>query len=412
VEEPEIAEESEIEPVVHEKKKLAKRPTLFSRLFRFLFKRKVKPEPKQEMVEESPESVPVGEEQIEDIIIPEYQVEPDSGIERLLSPIHLGKYRLRMKDAPDPIVLARSILVDSGVPKSDSESILQKVSSPWGLLHALSGKQLNSFCRLGLKPLESNQHAELLSALKSESESYEVKDTILFTLFSGVGEHGLSEAEVIEIWDDLNKVPQKHQLSAMFGHLFSRRGAVDWGWYDFTELSDEMKDIIEDQLSQMRSRDEEWVSLALKLTCAISIERPNELKQFSIRKRMGGNRFEDRVERWMKKHHPDVEYITEKMIKKMNGEIFGGIRLSRAVTPDILFKSPVKLYEKDEEIRWIDAKSHFIDPAFSPDKDIQSIANQMKKYVKNYGRGMIVWAAPYSSEWDTTEPNVFHHILN
>ena len=165
-------------------------------------------------------------------------------------------------------------------------------------------------------------------------------------------------------------------------------------------------------LSRLKLFDEENILLALELICAIAIETPSKLKQFSLRKKMGGNKFEDKVETWISTSYPEATFITETQIKQsINGEKYGGLRLSRNVSPDILFEYPLKMSNSGAELRWIDAKTHFLDPAFSPDDEFADIANQMKKYVNKYGKGMIVWANPHSEEWNATEPTVFHHTL-
>ena len=83
--------------------------------------------------------------------------------------------------------------------------------------------------------------------------------------------------------------------------------------------------------------------------------------------------------------------------------------VNQKITPDILLEIQIQLSEDGQPIHWIDAKNHFVDPALSPDENVQSICRQMNKYVRTYGPGLIVWGRNFSEEWnDATKGNVQH----
>jgi hypothetical protein len=326
---------------------------------------------------------------------------------------HLAKLRMQLKGTSDPILMATSQLVESGMKEVKAKELLQITASPWGLLHALNKEMITQFWKLATNSSQqmNDEHLNLLSRLSNEKQGNLIPKNMIETLFRKLPSEKFTESEIVEIWDNLQVNTLKKQCSIMFGHLFSRLGTIDWNWKKDSGISVEMNEILDKNLYRLKLFDEENILLALKLICAIAIETPSKLKQFNIRKKIGGNKFEDKVEAWVSTNYPEAKFITEKQIKKKHNDTYGGLRLSWKVTPDILFESPLKMSNSGEELRWIDAKNHFLDPAFSPDDEFANIANQMKKYVSNYGKGMIIWANPHSEEWNATEPTVFHHTL-
>ena len=61
---------------------------------------------------------------------------------------------------------------------------------------------------------------------------------------------------------------------------------------------------------------------------------------------------------------------------------------------------------------WIDAKLAMYDPAFTEEKRMKKLFDQMEKYVKEYGPGLMVWGKPFSEEWNEhTPPAVVHTTM-
>jgi len=414
----------EIEEFKEAIKQPKKRRSLFSRFFGFLFNKKKAKSKSELKVEATPEPKLELEPVVEPTSEPELELEPvvepkpdpkpvPFELERASHPSHLAKSRMQLKGTSDPILMATSQLVESGMKEVKAKELLQITASPWGLLHALNKEMITQFWKLATNSSQqmNDEHLNLLSRLSNEKQGNLIPKNMIETLFRKLPSEKFTESEIVEIWDNLQVNTLKKQCSIMFGHLFSRLGTIDWNWKKDSGISVEMNEILDKNLSRLKLFDEENILLALKLICAIAIETPSKLKQFNIRKKIGGNKFEDKVEAWVSTNYPEAKFITEKQIKKKHNDIYGGLRLSWKVTPDILFESPLKMSNSGEELRWIDAKNHFLDPAFSPDDEFANIANQMKKYVSNYGKGMIIWANPHSEEWNATEPTVFHHTL-
>jgi len=295
-----------------------------------------------------------------------------------------------------------------------SRQILDYASLPWMIVNAMGKKNLKKFWKDAFEQSSKivDSHLEsTLESLNQEASKSTTKD-MCESLVSCVGTSKFNSAQMVEIWDDLNRdAPLKDQICVYFGHLFSRIRTIEGDWVNSKLIPEEFTDIAKNQIRYFKKQNSEYSQLALELLCAISITSPHELKQYNIRRQFAGSSFEEKVERWINSELPNSTYIKEDEIKLRKGETFGGLRLSK-YTPDILFEHPVRIAQSSADIRWIDAKKHFIDPAFSTDKEVESISRQLKRYVENYGRGLVVWSNSFSEEWSQTEPNVFHTSLD
>ena len=471
--EPEVVPDSEDEPEPEPMLKPPKKKSLFRRLLDFIFKRKQptevaeresdieqqpkhkeEPEPEAEVVtepeiEEEPE--PEITEEVEDEPEPEPEVveeqEPETEVEgvaepevvseseaveeseieeevekpvfeleRNQQPIHLGMHReLFAESSGDAISTAEKIMQDRyNLSPAMSRQILDYASLPWMIVNAMGKKNLKKFWKDVFKQSSkiADSHLEsTLESLKQDASKSTTKD-MCESLVSCVGTSKFNSAQMVEIWDDLNRyTPLKDQICVYFGHLFSRIRTIEGDWVNSKLIPEEFIDIAKNQIRYFKKQNSEYSQLALELLCAISITSPHELKKYNIRRQFAGSSFEDKVERWINSELPNSTYIKEDEIKLRKGETFGGLRLSK-YTPDILFEHPVRIAQSSAEIRWIDAKKHFIDPAFSTDKEVESISRQLKRYIENYGRGLVVWSNSFSEEWSQTEPNVFHTSLD
>jgi hypothetical protein len=126
---------------------------------------------------------------------------------------------------------------------------------------------------------------------------------------------------------------------------------------------------------------------------------------------VSGGKFEKKVEQWVELLLPNSEFITHQEIVNLKGKHYGDLRVVK-YTPDILFEKPVHIEQVSADIRWIEIKKHFIDPAFSTDEVVEKISRQLKNYLTHYGKGLVVWDNSFSEEWLETKPNIFHTSLN
>jgi len=232
------------------------------------------------------------------------------------------------------------------------------------------------------------------------------------SLVTKIGVENINSVQLVEIWDDLNRYDSlKHQMSVYFGHLLSRTGTIEGDWIESSIVPANFQNIAKSQLEYYRRLDVERTSQALELLCAIGIDSPSELGQFNIRRQVAGSSFEKKVENWVELFLPNSNFIKEGEIKSLKGRHYGGLRITK-YTPDILFEKPVHIGEVSADIRWIEIKKQFIDPAFSTDEDVEKISRQLKNYVTYYGKGLVVWSNSFSEEWLETKPNIFHTSLD
>lgn len=155
----------------------------------------------------------------------------------------------------------------------------------------------------------------------------------------------------------------------------------------------------------------EVIEHAQMLLCALAIEKPNYVaKRYTYAKHQSGMNHENKTETWLKKSGQNIEYITESEIKNFGKGKYGGKRVHRKITPDILLLKPIELAPNGQQIHWIDAKNTFIDPSFSADDKILKFCNQIKKYVNAYGPGLVVWGRDFSDEWNDATKGVVQHI--
>jgi hypothetical protein len=69
----------------------------------------------------------------------------------------------------------------------------------------------------------------------------------------------------------------------------------------------------------------------------------------------------------------------------------------KRVTPDILFKAPVKFPNLRQPIRYIDSKNGWCVPGLSPPYRIKSLVVQLQKYDVQCGAGLILWHKGFSA---------------
>ena len=310
----------------------------------------------------------------------------------------LADLRIIMRDEPRPIDFITKILKEKhNFSHRDVNALIDHVASPFSICKTLNDDLFQRFIR----------------SLEVEKESGEGVE-IWTQVIQIIGFETLSEGQLVDIYNmfmgDVKKKNQRVITIALLLHALPER--FDRWW---------KKEMIPDYISEKYDSDynfyldkgfsEDVVEEAIILLCAYAIERPELVaKEYTYAKHEAGKNHENKTEEWLKKGGGKIEYITESQIQKLQGEKYGGKFVNPRITPDILLKVPIQLSEEGQHIHWIDAKKQFIDPSLSPEYKVTSFCNQLNKYVKNYGPGLIVWGKNFSEEWNEATKGVVQHI--
>ena len=313
----------------------------------------------------------------------------------------LADIRILIREEPDPIISMIKILKEEhNLLQSDVESVIDHIVSPISICDVLTGGNYDSFIQ-SLNDNENNLDDgleiwdQVIQLIGPSKLSREEKDDI-YNIFTSEQNHTHIRKRVITIALLLNALPDK----------FEKWWKKDMIPKDMSEkYESDYKHVLGKEISQ------EVFGDARKLVCSYAIEKPKLIsKEYSFRKFKGGMMYENKAEKWLNNCHAGINYLIQAEIAERANGRYGGRIIKQYMTPDILLEVPIQLCEGGAAIHWIDAKNHFVDPALSPDANIGKICDQMNKYVRNYGPGLIIWGKPFSQEWNDATKGAVQHI--
>jgi len=314
----------------------------------------------------------------------------------------LADMRILMRQEPDPISSMIKILKEEhNLLESEIESVINHIVSPITICDMLSDDNYESF----LQSLNDNgDHIDESSEIWTQviqligPSSLNSKARVeIHSLYTNEQNHNSKiRKQVITIALLLNALPEKFKQ-----------------WWKKDMIPKDMSEKCEDDYKHLLGKKipQNVLDDARMLVCACAIEKPKLItKEYSFHKFKGGMRYEYEAEKWLNDCHIGVNYLTQAEIAERVNERYGGRIIRPYMTPDILLEMPIQLCEGGAAIYWIDAKNHFVDPALSPDAKIGKICDQMNKYVRNYGPGLIIWGKPFSQEWNIATKDAVQHI--
>jgi hypothetical protein len=310
----------------------------------------------------------------------------------------LADLRITMRDEVLPIEFILKVLMEKhSLSKKDVNILIDHVASPFSICKTMKGDGFERFI-------------ESFDDQNSQSKGLEIWTQIIQI----IGLNSLSADQQVEIYNlfmgDEKKVNQKVRTIAILYHFLPMK--FERWWQKEMIDSFTMKKYDSDyRFYQKKNFSEQIIEEARMLICAYAIEKPQLVaKEYTSAKHQAGKHHENQTELWLKKVAGKIEYLTEGEIQKFAGQKYGNKHVSKKITPDILLKKPIQLSKEGQHIHWIDAKKHFIDPALSPEFRVGSFCNQLEKYVRAYGPGLIVWGKDFSEEWNDATEGVVQHI--
>lgn len=309
----------------------------------------------------------------------------------------LADLRITLRNEPQALEFINRILMDKhNLSKKDVEILINQVASPFSICktmkHELFQKFIASFDDENISSggVEPWTQVIQLIGLESLSEGQQIE---IYELFMG-GMNNLVR-KVMTVALLYHFLPKKFDLwwqKEMVPNLVLSKYNSDYPFFRNKNFSNQL---IEDARMSL---------------CAFAIEKPNLVaNEYTYAKHIAGKIHENRTENWLNKCG-NIEYITEKDIPAFGENKYGNKFVNGKITPDILLKDPIQLSAHGQHIHWIDAKKHFIDPALSPEKRIEKFCDQIDKYVRAYGPGLVVWGKDFSEEWNEATEGVVQHI--
>ena len=316
------------------------------------------------------------------------------------SEVILAILRKEMRKAPSPINSMSTILMNKyHLSATNVKHLIDYVVSPITICGILTDEKYENF----IQSLNENRIDEDLDIsarvikIIGRTELNSEQKVDIYNIFTNEQNHTKIRKQVITIALLLNALPAEFEK-----------------WWKKDMIPEDMSDKYENNHDFFLSKKLPLKAIedARRLVCACAIEKPNFIsRKYNYRKFRGGLKHENKSEKWLNGAYKDIHYLTEDQIKKsVKDHRYGGKRITSGMTPDILLKVPIQLCKGGSAIHWIDAKKHFVDPALSPDEDINSICKQMNKYVKNYGPGLIIWGKDFSEEWNEATKGAVQHI--
>ena len=342
------------------------------------------------------------EEETELIIDDGEEIQVEEEIEPIIESgeVILAELRIAMRSEPSPINYTINMLIKKhNISMQNAKYIINHIVSPISICKMLTDDQFNHFIRsLDKDDSEISQGGEIwtqvIQIIGLDSLTKDARVDI-YNIFSDVKNLNKISKRVITIALLLNALPNRFE---------------QWWSMEFFPL-----EVIEHfaqayKFFRNKKLPQEAIDEARMLLCSYAIEKPkNIIQEYNYAKQMSGNKHENKTEKWLKESLKGVRYITEDQIKIYPDKHYGNKYVNKTITPDILLETPIQLSVDSQPIHWIDAKNHFVDPALSSDENVQSICNQMNKYVRTYGPGLIVWGRNFSEEWNhATKGNVQH----
>lgn len=346
------------------------------------------PEPEVESLEEE---VAVEDAPQEEIPQADEEEQPQT------NEVVLADLRITLRDEPQPIEFIERILMDKhNLSKKAVKILIDQVASPFSVCKTMNKDIFHKF---------------IVSFDDDKNSSGGVEPwTQVIQL---IGLESLSEDQQIEIYElfmgEMNNLVRKVTTVALLYHFLPEKFERWW-----------RKEMVPNFVLSKYNSDytffhnkqftNELIEEARMLLCAFAIEKPNFLaNKYTYAKHIAGKIHEDQTENWLNKNG-EIEYITESDIPAFGGKKYGKKFVNPNITPDILLRNPIQLSAQGQHIHWIDAKKHFIDPAFSPEYRIEKFCNQIEKYVRAYGPGLVVWGKDFSEEWNDATEGVVQHI--
>ncbi len=312
----------------------------------------------------------------------------------------LAELRIAMRTEPSPINYMIKMLANKhNLSKLNAKYIIDHVASPISICKMLTDDEFNSF----IQSLDKNN---------SDSSKGEEMWTQVIQI---IGPSSLTEDALVDIYNILSNDENQSKISQRVVTIALLLNALPnnfkhWWSMDSVPLKVVKHYAQHYKFISSKKFPQEAMDEATMLICSYAIEKPKSIfSVYNFAKQMSGNIHETKTEKWLKENSKDVRYITETEIKKYPEKRYGTKYVNQNITPDILLETPIQLSVDSQPIHWIDAKNHFVDPALSSDENVQSICNQMNKYVRTYGPGLIVWGRNFSEEWNhATKGNVQH----
>ena len=347
------------------------------------------PEPEVESLEEE---VAVEDAPQEEIPQADEEEQPQQTNEVVLADL-----RITLRDEPQPIEFIERILMDKhNLSKKAVKILIDQVASPFSVCKTMNKDIFHKF---------------IVSFDDDKNSSGGVEPwTQVIQL---IGLESLSEDQQIEIYElfmgEMNNLVRKVTTVALLYHFLPQKFERWW-----------RKEMVPDFVLSKYNSDytffhnkqftNELIEEARMLLCAFAIEKPNFVaNEYTYAKHKAGKIHENQTENWLNKNGK-IEYITESDIPDFGGKKYGNKFVNPKITPDILLRNPIQLSAQGQHIHWIDAKKHFIDPAFSPEYRIEQFCNQIEKYARAYGPGLVVWGKDFSEEWNDATEGVVQHI--
>ena len=343
----------------------------------------------------------LSEEETE-LIIDDAEIQVEEEIEPIIESgeVILAELRIAMRSEPSPINYTINMLIKKhNISMQNAKYIINHIVSPISICKMLTDDQFNHFIRsLDKDDSEISQGGEIwtqvIQIIGLDSLTKDARVDI-YNIFSDVKNLNKISKRVITIALLLNALPNRFKQ-----------------WWSMELFPLEVIEHFAQAYKFFRNKKlpQEAIDEARMLLCSYAIEKPkNIIQEYNYAKQMSGNKHENKTEKWLKESLKGVRYITEDQIKIYPDKHYGNKYVNKTITPDILLETPIQLSVDSQPIHWIDAKNHFVDPALSSDENVQSICNQMNKYVRTYGPGLIVWGRNFSEEWNhATKGNVQH----
>jgi len=309
----------------------------------------------------------------------------------------LADLRITLRDEPQPIEFIKQILMDKhNLSKKDVEILIDQVASPFSICKTMNQDIFHNF---------------IISFDDDKNSSGGVEPwTQVIQL---IGLESLSEGQQIEIYElfmgEMNNLVRRVTAVALLYHFLPQKFERWWRKemvpkFVLSKYNSDYTFFHDKQFTN------ELIEEARMLLCAFAIEKPNFVaNEYTYAKHKAGKIHENQTENWLNKNGK-IEYITESDIPDFGGKKYGNKFVNPKITPDILLRNPIQLSAQGQHIHWIDAKKHFIDPAFSPEYRIEQFCNQIEKYARAYGPGLVVWGKDFSEEWNDATEGVVQHI--
>lgn len=339
-------------------------------------------------------------------------------------PVYQRIFRNEFRKSKNPVLRMEQILMESEreFDKKDASTLIDYISTPWALMNEINYNPRLEFLRSmgGVSPTKLPLNEELLKTA-IDAIGRQIETELLDMLFEILKTHvALSESEIVEIVEDFADAYPKKLPMIVLSHIIGRTPFFMTEWTTHASVGN-YEAICTNNMYYMKEKfTQRQIEAASEVFSAFALECPALAStRYTLRRHEAGKVHEGQVERWVKTHLKDADYILEDDLKLCRKKQFGIHQLRPRkkfphinTTPDILFAHPVRLEGHDTKILWIDAKNAMYDPAFTKEETMGALFGQMERYLKEYGPGLMVWGKPFSEEWpEHTEPAVMHTTL-